>query len=214
MSSSMHPRPTSSHSQPVLPSGYMSSSSSAGHGRYMRPTSRGRPSSYYSADTVNLAEAFADVNRALGSRPARQSMAARPSSQAGPSQALNTPSPPPHTRTLKKPQPTSDIPARMDASRSAEARRWEGGANPRFSIASEPAYIRPPVAPWEQLRVQDSSRRASFVEQSSTPRRPDLRIVIPGAPGGQRPQHRGQREVAGKGHRSAASKDRSGCVVM
>ncbi|KAG9125444.1 hypothetical protein FRC07_007581 [Ceratobasidium sp. 392] len=195
-----------------------SSTSSAGHGQYMRATPRGRPSSYYSADTVNLAEAFADVNRALaGSRATRQSTAGGSSSQAGPSRALKTPSPePPRPRMLKKPQAASDSSARVDMSRSTETRRREEVANPRHSIASEPTYDRPPVAPWGHLRVEDRSRRASMVEQSMTPRRPDLRITIPGAPPASRAHH-GQREAANQGHRPApapASKHHSSCVIM
>ncbi|KAG8696214.1 hypothetical protein FRC09_008649 [Ceratobasidium sp. 395] len=53
-----------------------------------------------------------------------------------------------------------------------------------------------------------------MAEQSTTPKRPDLRILIPGAPPARR-AHRGQNDVAGQ-HKStaAAPKDRSSCIVI
>lgn len=213
MSNSTHTRPSSVLSQPVPMSMHTSSSSSTGHGGYMRSISGARPSSSYASDAVNLAEAFADVNRALGSRRTRQSMVGESSSRAVPAQAPKTPSPePPRPRTLKKPQPASDNSARMDMSRFVETRSRGEVVNPRFSTASEPAYTQP-LTPWAHLRVQDGSRRASMIEQSTVPRRPELKIVIPGVPAARQARH-GQRDVLDRGHKSAASKNHSDCVIM
>ncbi|QRV75923.1 reovirus sigma C capsid domain protein [Ceratobasidium sp. AG-Ba] len=213
MSSSSHARPSSVLGHPASSSAYTPSSSSVGHGGYMRPAPGARAIYCPSGDSVNLAEAFADVNRALGSRAARQSMPRQSSSRTIPANAAKISPGPPRPRTLSKPQPRGESIARMDMPYFTEFRDREEVVNPRFSIVSEPAYTQPQLAPWGHLRVGDSSRRASMIEQRPKPRRPELRIVIPGAPA-MKQVPRGQRDIPARGHKSAASKNHSDCVIM
>jgi hypothetical protein len=212
MSSAYH-RPSST-AWSFAPTSGPSSSSSAGHGQQHTRTPSGQyPSPYNGSEGMNLAEAFAEVNRALGARTTRQSVAiAKPPAAAPPPQTR--PTEPLRPRTLKKPQ-LSDGAPRINASRESEARR-RPEVDHRFSTASAPTtYIRTPVTPWEHdSRSQERYWRASTSESIMAARRPDLRIVIPPARPA-RSAHRGQKDTfAGMGIRAAPSKDQSGCIAM
>ena len=197
--------------RPVTFSDHTSSSSSSEHGLRASPRSLPYPTPYR---TDSLA-AFVDVNKALGARATRQSVAEK-SRSAARAPPPKMPSPEPlRPRTLQKPQPSSTRPTHVVDSTHPMMSRQER-INPRFSTASAPAYSQSPaMSAHREVNPHGSYRRASASEEHMAWKRPALRVTIP-------PSGQPSRKVPGApkgtftdlGHKPAPLKGGSGCVIM
>lgn len=207
MSSASH-QSSSTMRRSIAFSDYATSSSSTGHGHHASPGSLPHPSPY---GAERLA-AFIDVNKALGARTTRQSVAPKPRPAV---HAPRLPSVEPlRPRVLKKPQPSNPPTHVADSSRPMMA--GQERINPRFSTASAPAYTHWPASTQHEMNPHGSYRRASASEEHMASKRPALRVTIP--PSGQQPSRRGhgapKDTFADLGHKPAPLKDGSGCVIM
>lgn len=196
--------------RPVTISDHSSYSSSTDHGLQPWPPLRLQASPYM----TDRLSAFADVNKALGARAARQSVAdkARP-----PARMPQMPAPEPNQpRTLKKPQPSNARPTHVaDANHPMMAAREH--YNPRFSTASAPAYTQSPAMPAQyESHPHGSYRRASESDEHMASNRPALRVIIPSTSQPSGRVHGAQKATtfADLGHKPAPLKDHSGCVIM
>lgn len=197
--------------RPVTFSDHASSSSSPEYGLRASPGPLPYPSPYH----VDTLTAFVDVNKALGARVTRQSVAEKSRSTAR-APPPKMPSPEPHRpRTLQKPHPSSTRPSHAGGS-THPAFAGQERINPRFSTASAPAYTHwPAMSAQHELNPRGSYRRASASEEHMVSKRPALRVIIPSSSQPSRKVHGGPKVTfTDLGLKPAPLKDGSSCIVM
>ncbi|KAF8609792.1 hypothetical protein BDV93DRAFT_518547 [Ceratobasidium sp. AG-I] len=197
--------------RPVTLSDYTSSSSSSEHGLRASPGSLPYPSPY----RTDVLAAFVDVNKALGARTTRQSVAEKPRPAAHAPPPTMPPTEPLRPRRPQKLQTSSTRPTHVAGSNHPMMAGQER-INPRFSTASAPAYSQwPAMSAQHELNSHGRYRRASASEEHMASHRPALRVTIPSSGQPSRQVHgRPKNTFADLGLKPAPLKDGSGCVIM
>ncbi|KAL5640847.1 hypothetical protein ACGC1H_001363 [Rhizoctonia solani] len=187
------------------------------------PTTRGSFSSqYHGSDAANTLEAFAEVNRALQSRNARQSLPRRMPQGPREPRAPNPETLPHQPVTMRKellPQDASQLyPSYMHAHITQE----HDIVNTRFSTASSPPVLYPRRLSFPSINDREIGRyegypRGTTSEGHVQPARPVLKLITPSSPQwavvGSTAYTR-DRTFQDMGYQSKSLKDRSSCIIM
>ncbi|KAH7344512.1 hypothetical protein B0J17DRAFT_4237 [Rhizoctonia solani] len=185
------------------------------------PTRGLPPPPYHVNGAANTLEAFAEVNRALQSRNARQSLPRRVPQGPRAPRALNSEIFPYQPRTLEKEQLPQDASQLYPPFMHAYANQEYNVVNPRFSTASSPAVLYSGSPAFSSSSDRENGRYEEYPRDFASmghtrPARPTLKLITPSSPqwASVSTTQRQDRTFRDMGYQSRSLKDRSSCIVM